>query len=217
MKTKIFSVYCLIVLVCISNIACNKLPPIKEIADIPAYLDIHRQWPPEDAIWIFGVGNLSSISASCEQAKSNAMIDVCRKISKGVLLYDTLSYHPLAENLPEDWRKNHILNFSENPLFKQLPEDWIDFDPIEFSIFFEDGYYDFLNKMYSEKAFAELSKYILADSEEWVKAPNGNILYSAYILKTDLRKIAVIDEYIGNRLGSTRWLDGYIRSMQKQE
>jgi hypothetical protein len=200
MKTNFFSVYCLIVLVCISNIACNTLPPITEITDIPALLDIYRQLP-EGEILIFGVGNLSSISASCEQAKSNALIDVCRQISKGVLLYDTLSYHPLVENLPEDWRKIHLLNLSENLLFKQLPEDWLHFDPIGFSSWFEDGYFDFLNKMYSEKAFAELSKYIV--HEEWVKAPNGNILYSAYIPKTDLIKIAVIDEYIGNRLGST--------------
>ena len=61
----------------------NKMPKIEEISgNIPDWVS---DTLPEDILYGIGVGDLSTINASCEQAKFNAQADICRQVSMYIM------------------------------------------------------------------------------------------------------------------------------------
>jgi hypothetical protein len=72
----------------------NNLPRLEEISEnTPEWIN---DPPLQDAVWGIGVGDLSALNASCEQAKFNAQLDICRRLSEVVKIVENT-----ADNLSE--------------------------------------------------------------------------------------------------------------------
>jgi calcineurin-like phosphoesterase family protein len=109
----------------------NKLPKLEEITgNMPSWIDTP---PPEDTLWGIGVGDLSTMSASCEQAKFNAQLNICEQLSV---------HTRFVENSPD--------NFSEIDIITRLN-------------LYQNEFYSLLSTGASQQASFELSEFIKVD------------------------------------------------------
>jgi len=83
LKSSIFSLLAILLLNCCTA-QQQKLEETK--GDMPVWLN---DIPPEDEIWGIGIGDLSTIKASCELAKFNAQVSISRQISHSVISHLT--------------------------------------------------------------------------------------------------------------------------------
>jgi hypothetical protein len=90
----LFSVPLIFTLFTFTGCRQNNLPRLEEISEnTPEWINDPR---PQDTLWGTGVGDLSALNASCEQAKFNAQLDICRQLSVvGKMVENT------ADNLSE--------------------------------------------------------------------------------------------------------------------
>jgi hypothetical protein len=113
MKKPQAAVFLITVIMFFILIGCeqNKIPKIEEISNnIPDWIEDN---PPEDILWGVGEGNLSTVNASCEQAKFNAQADICRQISSIVRHVETSYDDPSMKNIYEksDFYENELYMF----------------------------------------------------------------------------------------------------------
>jgi hypothetical protein len=105
------------------------LPKIEEInSNTPSWLgDV----APEDMIWGIGEGYLSTLNASCEQAKFNAQVDICRRLATIIRVIEHTSTDPSNKQIIDR------LNLYENEfyvLLSILASEQLSFELSEFII-----------------------------------------------------------------------------------
>jgi hypothetical protein len=149
----------------------NQQPKLEEINnDTPTWLN---DIPPENMLWGIGMGNLSSVSTSCELAKFNAQTSICRQISYYVKHVE----NPLNEFLQRDLIDQ--LNIYQNQFYMFLADyatDQISFElsklvKIEKRTKTSDGtiwYLISLKKDEAEKIGIYINEYIKNYCEEYI-------------------------------------------------
>jgi hypothetical protein len=112
MKNTIFVFLAILLL----NSCVNQQSKLEEITNnIPDWIN---DVPPEDVLWGIGIGNLSTVKASCELAKFNAQTDISRQISS----YISDVSHSIEQEQPNDYKKEFymflLINASEQVSFE---------------------------------------------------------------------------------------------------
>jgi len=148
------------------NSCINQQSKLEEInSNTPDWIN---DVPPEDMLWGIGIGNLSTVKASCELAKFNAQTSISRQISYYV---------------------KDVSNSIDQPLQVEI------FDLIDQLNVYQNEFYMSLMANASEQVSFELSE--LVNIERRVKTADGNVWYLLSIRKKDAENIfVIIDDYI---------------------
>jgi len=98
------------------NSCINQQSKLEEInGNTPDWLN---NIPPEDVLWGIGIGNLSTVKASCELAKFNAQTDISRQISS----YIRDISHSIDQEQLNDYQKEFymflLINATEQVSFE---------------------------------------------------------------------------------------------------
>jgi hypothetical protein len=148
------------------NSCINKQSKLEEInSNTPDWLN---NIPPEDVLWGIGIGNLSTVKASCELAKFNAQTDISRQISSYI---------------------KDVSNSIDQSLQVEI------YDLIDQLNVYQNEFYMSLMANASEQVSFELSE--LVKIERKTKTSDGNVWYLLSIRKKDAENIfVIIDDYI---------------------
>ena len=156
------------VFVLLLNGCMDQQPKLEEIdSNRPDWLkDVRVQ--SEDVLWGIGVGDLSTVKASCELAKFSAQVDIIYQIS--------------------------YLDESRRFEFQSTNEP-LKYDLIDQLNVYQERFYMFLELIAAGQVSFELSEFIKI--ERRTKTADGNIWYLLSLRKDDAKNIgAQIDEYV---------------------
>jgi len=111
MKITVFAILAILLL----NCCTDQQPKLEETkGDTPDWLN---NVPPEDVLWGIGIGNLSTVKASCELAKFNAQTDISRQIAYYVKNVSYSTDQPFQDDLINK------LNTYQNEFYKSLMDN----------------------------------------------------------------------------------------------